>query len=201
MQLTVNIPEEMTAAFKLALNFNGEEADAVIVRCVRAYTADTLAQLSRQFKIENTPRKSSDAVALESVPRNTPQIDTHPTKPVVWNGQSIDTWKREYESFQDFVKRTLRYFVENDLIPPEEMERLQTKEYSKQALGLEHALFVTNWDDVIISGHARYWTKWKLGDKYYVCSQWWKQNLDIYQPRFAKWIEYVIGLNNTDTGE
>lgn len=117
------------------------------------------------------------------------------TEPLYLREHLIETVRRKHESFQDFVKRTLRNMFDNNLIPQEEIKLLQTKDYSKQAFGLEYPLFeaaFTKTKDA--SGRSRYWSQ-PLYGKYYVCSQWWKQKMDIYELRFAKWIRCIIALN------
>jgi hypothetical protein len=114
---------------------------------------------------------------------------------VVVGNRSFGTHRREYESFQDFVKRTLRRMLEEKLIPQEELQLLQTKEYSQTALGLDLALIEMNSRKTIDgAGHSRYWAK-PFAGKYYICSQWWKQKFDVYEPRFARWIVRIADLN------
>jgi hypothetical protein len=109
----------------------------------------------------------------------------------------IETRKRPGESFQDFVKRTLTLMFDKNLIPPKELALLQTKDYSKKTFGLEYSLLQsdsTKLQDRM--GRNRYWTKYTLGGRYYVCSQWWKDKFGIYEPLFEKWIRYAIFINH-----
>jgi hypothetical protein len=153
------------------------------------------ASISHSFRTvrqSNTPRIRKSKTFAE--------VSDEPvvTESLYWRERLIETKRREQESFQDFVKRTLRYMFDNDLIPQEEIELLQAKDYSMQVFGLNHALFEadsTKTRDA--AGHSRYWSEPLYGD-YYVCSQWWKQKMGVYEPRFAKWISRIIALNNME---
>ena len=130
-------------------------------------------------------------------PMYPPKIPEQPvnTEPLYWNEGQIEVKRREHESFQDFVKRTLRDMLNKDLIPLDEINKLQTKEYSKQALGLEYALFVTHSTQLRDgSGRLRYWVE-PLCGKYYACNDWAKRKMNIYEPKFTKWIRQIIALN------
>jgi hypothetical protein len=80
----------------------------------------------------------------------------------------------------------------NSLLQPKELELLQTKEYSKRTLGLEFALLEENSLKIRdAQDHPRYWTGHKFGGRYYVCSQWWKQKMYMYEPLFESWIKRI----------
>jgi hypothetical protein len=187
MRLTVELPDAVYSNFEIAFRSNKESAEIAINRIVRTYIAEVFAQLSRQYKDERWEPKQS----LDDSQSN-PAV----TEPVFWGGQSIETRKREPESFQDFVKRTLNFLLDNDLIPPEEIDLLQTKQYTRKTLGLEYPLIETNSARTKDgSGRPRYWSKMFSG-KYFICSQWWRQKMDIHEPCFAAWIKHIITLNN-----
>lgn len=119
-------------------------------------------------------------------------------KSASWNGITMEVCKRENESFQNFVKRTLRFMFANKMIPIEEISLLQTKAYSKRTLGLEMPLIETDTNKLRDGGcTSRYWVKEIFDNRYYICSQWWKQNLVIYEPKFADWIKHIIALNES----
>lgn len=121
--------------------------------------------------------------------------------PIIFNEIRIETCKRETELFQDFVKRTLRVMFSQNLFTSEELNKLQTKEYSKRTLGLEYPLFQTDANMIRDRGNTgipRYWTSEKFGQSYYACSQWWKGKLDIYEPKFAAWIKRIVAQKEFD---
>lgn len=110
-------------------------------------------------------------------------------------GEKINTKKNSNESFQDFVKRILKLFFDKELLSAEELTSLQSKDYSKKTFGLEMP-FLTN-DKTKLRDNsdkpvARYWIKTPFPNGFYACSQWWKGKIDIYEPKFAKWIQHVI---------
>lgn len=81
------------------------------------------------------------------------------------------------ESIQDYVKRLLTRMYERGDLPKEEIERLQNLDYSKIMFGINYPLLITDYNDIFdLYGHARYWINFKLAEKYYVCSQWWKDH-------------------------
>jgi hypothetical protein len=86
--------------------------------------------------------------------------------------------------------------LDKNLIPREEIDRLQTKEYSKRALGLNFALFETNSIRTMDrAGRRRYWSE-PLNNRYYVCNDWWKGKIEsLHEPLFATWIKRIIALN------
>ena len=104
--------------------------------------------------------------------------------------------KNDTELMQDFVKRTLNLLFDNNLIPEAEINNLQNKEYCKQFLHLGFPLLQTEWEKCLDNtGRARYWVKELFGGKYYVCSQWWKQNEKYYLSKFSDWLKHLAEIN------
>ena len=55
-------------------------------------------------------------------------------------------------------------------------------------------LLVDDLEDVYdASGIARYWITWYLAGRYYMCSQWWLQNADIYEDKICAWCDRIVG--------
>lgn len=105
----------------------------------------------------------------------------------------IPTKKEHNMSFQDFVKKTLDYMFKYKMLSDDELSNLQNKSYCKLNFNLEYPLLETN--ELKIrdkSGVARYWVRHKFNGKYYGCSQWWLQKMDIYEDLFEKWINKII---------
>ena len=142
--------------------------------------------------INNGKRMGNDKaqISLEGA-RNPQQIK--------YNGSSIDTCKNNHESFQTFVQRTLQFVFAHGLLMQEEINLLQTKEYSKRFFGLEMPFLETNTSKLRDkNGTSRYWVTMVFGGKYYACSQWWREKLHIYEPKFSAWIEHIIASNNAN---
>lgn len=99
----------------------------------------------------------------------------------------IDEHPRDRESFQDFVRRTLKKLFANGMITDNELALLQQKEYSKRTFGLAFPLIVKGLSNTEVSGHARYWKK-PIYKDYYACNDWWKQNIPVHEEKFAAWI-------------
>jgi hypothetical protein len=76
------------------------------------------------------------------------------------------------EKIQDWVKRILTKSINDNKIDNEEMESLHNLEYSKTYFGIDFPLLCDNYYDIFINNHQRYWSSWKLVNKYFVCSQW-----------------------------
>jgi hypothetical protein len=148
--------------------------------------AQRIASLTPRRRARNTDSQKQEALFETSFT----------SEPVQWKGRTIETQKRDTELFQDFVKRTLHCMFDNKMIPAEEISRLLTKDYSKHTFGLEMPLLETDTNKLRDGGgQARYWVKATFGGRYYVCSQWWKQHLGTYEPRFAAWIRHIVELN------
>lgn len=102
-------------------------------------------------------------------------------------GSEIDEHPRNGESFQNYVRRTLRRIFANGMIADAELELLQQGEYSKRTFGLALPLLVKGLSNTEVSGHVRYWKDPVFKD-YYACSQWWKQNIPMHEEKFAAWV-------------
>ena len=99
---------------------------------------------------------------------------------------------RNGRSIQDWVRNVLSTMCVKNLISEEEFKRLHNLEYCKQTFGIQFPLLCDNEDEVLFGKHARYWTSWKLKNKYYVCSQWWKQYADVYEHNLNRWIGKIV---------
>ncbi len=101
------------------------------------------------------------------------------------------------ETIQDWIKRVLVYFNINEKLTDEELEMLQNKEYSQINFGIQYPLLTDNYEKCFEMGHSRYWLKWpssnrRFMDKYYVCSQWWKQYDSLYEKNINNWINKIM---------
>ena len=109
---------------------------------------------------------------------------------------NIDYPKRaSYETIQDYVKRLLDWLYDNKKLSGDEIKRLQRLDYSKRVFGINYPLIACNRQDIYdASGHARYWINYRLGGRYYVCSQWWLQNDKEYEHNLRTW---CVGILNS----
>lgn len=108
---------------------------------------------------------------------------------------NIDYPKRaSYETIQDYVKKLLDWLYDNKKLSGDEIKRLQRLDYSKRVFGINYPLIACNRQDIYdASGHTRYWINYRLGGRYYVCSQWWLQNADIYEDKVCAWCDRIVG--------
>jgi hypothetical protein len=111
-------------------------------------------------------------------------------------GVNIPLYKNNNENTQDFVKRILHIMFNNNLIPNSEIQNMLNKDYSKDTFEIAYPMLQNNesqlYDRV---GHPRYWKTEIFGGRYYACSQWWKDNADIYEHKLASWIKKIANLN------
>lgn len=102
------------------------------------------------------------------------------------------------ETIQDYVKRLLGWMYSNGKLTPELLQSMQQLEYSKKTFGIAYPLLTISSAEIYDSrGHARYWLHFKLGGRYYVCSQWWREKEDEYQQKLYAWAQRVVDLNES----
>lgn len=102
------------------------------------------------------------------------------------------------EKIQDYVKRLLSWMYSNGKLTPELLQSMQQSEYSKKTFGIAYPLLTISSAEIYDSrGHARYWLHFKLGGRYYVCSQWWREKEDEYQQKLYAWAQRVVDLNES----
>lgn len=102
------------------------------------------------------------------------------------------------EKIQDYVKRLLGWMYSNGKLTPELLQSMQQSEYSKKTFGIAYPLLTISSAEIYDSrGHARYWLHFKLGGRYYVCSQWWREKEDEYQQKLYAWAQRVVDLKES----
>lgn len=84
------------------------------------------------------------------------------------------------EPLRPIVENLMKILLEDHpaLLEDAERDNLMDREYCKGALGLKignFALLRQSEDGRKVNGHSRYWKK-RYADKFYVCSQWWKED-------------------------
>ena len=112
-------------------------------------------------------------------------------------GINVPLYKNENEITQDFVKRTLRLFFNNNFLPEVEIRNMLDRDYCKRTFGIYYPILQNDRNELTDeSGHFRYWLNEIFGNEYYACSQWWKSNDRIYRERLSKWIRRIGEINN-----
>ncbi len=84
------------------------------------------------------------------------------------------------ERLQPIVENLMKTLLEDHptLLADEERDNLMDREYCRGVLGLKisnFALLRQSEDGREVNGHSRYWKR-RYADKFYVCSQWWKED-------------------------
>jgi hypothetical protein len=159
-------------------------------------TIEELGNIKINIKYGFTSKSTNDIITKEETMNYNPDIVNNYRnlyKSINYKEEVINFKKNDNELFQDFVKRVLSFMFNHSLLSKEEIVYLQSKEYSKKVFGLSRPLLEKDRsktkDD---EGHLRYWQKIKFGGEYYACSQWWRSNLDMYEPLFADWMNYIF---------
>ena len=97
------------------------------------------------------------------------------------------------EPLQDIVRDLMRAVLEDfpGTLDGETIERLET---TTNPLGLKignHALIRKVADGTQVNGRNRYWTQ-PFGGRWYVCSQWWRQDHRHNARKLKAWVESLI---------
>ena len=122
-------------------------------------------------------------------------IHTNDSRDIVIKNIVIPKFNNKYEKLQDYIKKVLHLLFDNNLLPDAEILKLQDIEYCKETFYLYYPLLEMDYRKTNdANGYLRYWKK-LFGNKYYVCKEWWKQNVDIYYNKFYKWLKYISKIN------
>lgn len=105
------------------------------------------------------------------------------------NNISVPISRSNGESVQDYIKKIMRLLLNNNVLSPQEIERLQDKEYCKKTFYLQFPLLrKVSEGHKDTSGRGRYWSTERFGNNFFVCSQWWKDHHAIYLQKFNQWL-------------
>lgn len=76
----------------------------------------------------------------------------------------------------------------NNLIDPDEVEKLQIPEYSKSTFDLQFPFLAK--ENSKYFDRKRYWKiPWSIhGEEYFVCSQWFETSANNDRPYYEKWL-------------
>lgn len=100
----------------------------------------------------------------------------------------FEKYPKNGEKIQDFVKRTLRKLLENNLIPQDKFEKLIDKVYSKKTFNLDYPLLTDSFK-------PHYWHEEHFDKQYYCCCEWYnpggenENRANKQRDGFAKWLE------------
>ncbi|MCR4713138.1 MAG: hypothetical protein K5751_02010 [Treponemataceae bacterium] len=117
-------------------------------------------------------------------------------KTVTIKGVVLPIYRRGGSSVQDFVKETLKTLFSHNLLPIEELKRMQDLGYCSQIFDLKYPILQKEWNKCLYKSektgkiHPRYWgsdSSKKIGG-FYICSQWWKGNFPKYDEKIAAWL-------------
>jgi hypothetical protein len=152
------------------------------------------------LRYKNIKNKSTNGIIVKekTMHYNSNIVNDHENlcKSINYNGKKISFKRNDHELFQDFVKKILNFLFNRSLLSEDEIVKLQSKEYSKKIFGLELPLLEKDINNIKDKkGHSRYWTTIKFGGVYFGCKEWWRGKLDIYEPKFADWMNYIFENN------
>jgi hypothetical protein len=103
--------------------------------------------------------------------------------------------KDKNEKIQSFVKKILHLFFDNKLLSENEIKKMLDENYCQETFGIEFPIIQDEEAKLIINGCSRYWSTERFGDKYYACSQWWRQYDEMYESKLSKWIKKIGSMN------
>lgn len=105
---------------------------------------------------------------------------------------------------QPLVRDLMQTLLEDfpGLLSEAERQNLMDKDYCRDRLGLyinAYPLLRPMGEGRIIRGHSRYWQKVYAG-RYYVTSEWWKQDHRHNADSLLRWVEHLIDRNDGQPG-
>ncbi|KAA6342941.1 hypothetical protein EZS27_009346 [termite gut metagenome] len=107
------------------------------------------------------------------------------------NATTIVADQTNYIKIGELVKTTFKFLLENGAVTNEEIEQMQTLEYSKRVFDLQYPVLNKQRDPLV-----RYYAQivYINGEKYYICSQWFEASTNNDRPFLEKWIEEHLAL-------
>lgn len=177
----------------------------LIDQCVNFLCSENGENYIKSLLLKEGPKEAIDRIEIKVVRKKDYQTAPHPpympkpqTQPTHANERPTKVPKeilRRGQTIQDWIKRVLTYLFENNLVSKNEIELLHDFDYSKETFGIAYPLLADNYSEIFDrSNKPRYWTTWKLLDRYYVCSQWWLALSDTYEQNINKWIIKILKI-------
>ena len=155
--------------------YSNESFNAKITQRTLAKTAqeaDSSELFARSIKLLGVSSTNRSISASQNV-SSPDEVDPTPSednkssrKAITINNTTIPLEKDENETVQGYVKRVMRILLNQNVLSPSEIKRLQDKEYCKEAFYLQFPLLrevSKGYKDP--TGRGRYWAKEIFGDK------------------------------------
>lgn len=183
-------------------NITQKELDLIKANCEamggKVVTDEVVDEIENETEVESEDEIEDDIdTEFETEDENEEDdIDYGRDESINIKGINIPLHRKVNEKTQDFVIRLLHLLFNNKLIPEDEIQNMLNKKYSVKTFGIAFPILQN--DKTKIKDrkkHTRYWTKEIFGNKYYACSQWWKEKNNIYGPKLLKWIKRIEELN------
>ena len=138
--------------------------------------------------IENISKKS---LCLDNKIKNINSESHRNTSHESLKNTNYELYRNEEESVQDYVKRLLNILFSKKILSEEMILQLQNKEYCTIAFGINYPLLEQDINKIKPAGKARYYTTFKLQNKYYVCKEWWKEKFPVYERKLEEWVNKI----------
>jgi hypothetical protein len=177
-------------------NITQKELDLIEANCEAMGGEIVTNEVIHEIQTETEVEDDNDMVFETETEDLNDDIEYEEDETIIIKGVNIPLHRRANEKTQDFVKRLLHLLFNNRLIPEIEIQNMLNKKYSVETFGI--AFQILQIDKTRLKDrkkHTRYWIKEIFGNKYYACSQWWKEKDKIYGPKLLKWIKKIEKLN------
>jgi hypothetical protein len=176
--------------YKIRLFANEEFGEKVLqpVVAATAFTADTSELFMRSLQLYNMFSHTNKPIAKKQNHR----IDL-PKENKVFKEIEVTNPKGLSEMKIGILARSiLTKMLQNEAISPEEIQQMQTEDYSKRTFDLQYPLL----RKVSLSNGKkpdRYWAGVveTYGEKYFICSEWYETAANNDRPYFMKWLELI----------
>lgn len=180
--------------------FNAEIAQRTLSKTINE--ADSNELFARSIKLLNITNKYNSVANRQSTIQEPVSPSAEPSNRSISSGEhvkiqgfSIPVEKESSESVQDYVKKIMRLLLNNNLLSINEIENIQDKQYCKRAFALPLPLIRNTSEGYKDkTGKPRYYHPEIFGGKYYLCSQWWKDNHPTHLIKLKEWLMLIKNL-------
>ena len=178
--------EELGLGYKISIIGNDEFSERILepVLNVLGDVADTSELFMRSLQMYNlfASKKPKQAIAQRV---STPRRITHELE--VIESESLDGLSEM--KIGVIVRTVLRKMLEEGKVSKEEIEQMQTKEYSKETFDIQYPLLQMA---TLTQGKspARYYSTILMiyGEEYFLCSEWYEVPTNNDRPYLMKWL-------------
>lgn len=177
--------------------FNAEIAQKTLSKTINV--ADSGELFARSIKLLNIINKYNSVSNYQTTMQEATTPSATPSNQSVSSGDhvkiqgfSIPVEKESSESVQDYVKKIMRLLLNNNLLSINEIENIQDKQYCKRTFALQLPLIRNTSEGYKDkTGRPRYYHPEIFGGKYYLCSQWWKDNHPTHLIKLKEWLMLI----------